>query len=162
MKAITFNRDAAISGAIGGAVAIASIMIAGKFMCRGCMRGITRLRIADPRSSGIVKYNGTAIISGQVGIIDELAISDITDQTRQALAKIDDLLAEAGTSKSRLIEARIWVKSVPEHFALMNEVWNSWVDPENKPARFCVESSMARPNILVEIQVVAACDSKSY
>ena len=97
------------------------------------------------------------IISGQVGIIDKLADSDITAQTKQTLAKIEDLLAEAGTSKSRLIEARIWVKSVPEHFALMNEVWNAWVDPENKPARYCVESPMARPNILVEIQVVAAC-----
>jgi len=152
------DKNSVLSGFVGGVAATVGMMLVGRSMCaRKCTKAITRLGTGDPRSSKIVKYNGTVYLAGQVGIIDQLSASDITEQTKQTLAKIDDLLAEAGTSKSRLLEARIWVLDVPQHFAKMNEVWNAWVDPENKPARFCVQSPMARPNILVEIQIVAAC-----
>ena len=86
----------------------------------------------------------------------QLAESDITAQTQQTLAKIEKLLAEVGTDKSRILESRIWVRDIVRDFASMNAVWNGWVDPEAKGVRYCVESPMARPNILVEIQVVAA------
>ncbi len=86
----------------------------------------------------------------------KLEESDIRDQTRQALAKVDVLLAQVGSGRSRILEARIWVKDMGQHFAAMNEVWNAWVDPEDKGARYCVEANMARPTILVEVQVVAA------
>lgn len=86
----------------------------------------------------------------------QLAESDITEQTKQTLAKVETLLAKAGTDKSRILESRIWVRDIVRDFAPMNAVWNAWVDPEAKGTRYCVESPMARPNILVEIQVVAA------
>lgn len=79
-------------------------------------------------------------------------------QTRETLAKIDTILAECGTSKRHVLSTQIWVKSIADHFAPMNEVWNDWVAefPDAKGVRACVESPMARPSILVEIQVVAA------
>ena len=72
------------------------------------------------------------------------------------LNKVDDLLKQAGTSKSNLLTASIWLKDISRDFKPMNDVWNKWLDPENKPVRATVESQMARPAILVEIQVTAA------
>ena len=83
-------------------------------------------------------------------------MTDIKSQTSGVLAKIDAILAEAGTSKARLLTGQIWLKDITADFAAMNEVWNAWVDPENKPVRACVQAEMARPSILVEIQVTAA------
>ncbi len=80
---------------------------------------------------------------------------DMVGQTRQILAQIDGLLADAGTDKSNLISANIWVSDIAQ-FARMNEVWDAWVDSDNPPVRACVESRLARPELLVEIQVVAA------
>eukprot|EP00756_Hemistasia_phaeocysticola_P064995 Hpha_TRINITY_DN8215_c0_g1::TRINITY_DN8215_c0_g1_i1::g.111956::m.111956 len=148
------DTTALLSGAVGAAAVLVAERVA-----RGCFqKRITRLQTKDPRASGVVKYNGVAYVSGQVAIIDQLATSDIRAQTQQTLAKIDDLLREAGTDKSRLLEGRVWVKDISAHFVGMNEVWNAWVDPTNKPARYCVQSEMARPAILVEIMVQAACD----
>ena len=100
-------------------------------------------------------------MSGQVGDIDADSTlkGDIKQQTRQTLAKIDRILAQCGTSKARLLSTQIWVKTMGEHFAPMNEVWNEYVAEcgEEKGVRACVESAeMARPTILVEIQVIAA------
>ena len=77
-------------------------------------------------------------------------------QTAAILEKIDAILAEAGTDKSRLLSCNIWLRDIGADFAAMNEVWCEWVDPENKPARATVQAEMARPAILVEIQVTAA------
>ena len=73
---------------------------------------------------------------------------------------MDSLLEQAGTSKSNLLTAQIWLKDINRDFKGMNEVWNAWLDPENKPVRATVESQMARPQILVEVQVTAAVDQK--
>jgi len=80
---------------------------------------------------------------------------DIAGQTKQVLDKIDGYLAEAGTSKSNLLSANLWIKDMAL-FAQMNAVWNAWVDPANPPARACVKADMARPEILIEIMVTAA------
>ena len=64
-------------------------------------------------------------------------------------------LAKAGTSKSKLLAASIWVTDIRNR-ALMNEVWTSWVDPKNLPGRACVEAKLADPACLVEIMVTAA------
>ena len=77
-------------------------------------------------------------------------------QTEACLAKVDELLSQAGTSKSHALQAMIWLKDISADFTKMNAVWNAWVDPSNKPVRATVESAMARPSILVEIQVTAA------
>ena len=74
------------------------------------------------------------------------------------LGKVDALLTEAGTDKSRLLTASIWVKDIEKDFAGMNDVWSEWIDAENKPVRATIEANMARTEILVEIQVSAALE----
>ena len=116
---------------------------------------ITRLGTTDPRMSKIVIHAGTVHICGQT----DATGADVTEQTQNTLAKVDELLAEAGTSKSSLISASIWLKHIEKDFKTFNENWNAWVDPDNKPVRFCVEANLARPVLLVEVQVTAAVES---
>ncbi|KAK7242470.1 endoribonuclease L-PSP [Aureococcus anophagefferens] len=137
---------------------------------------ITRLGTKDPRMSQIVMHGDTVYLSGQVPADFE---APLADQVSSTLAKVDALLDEAGTDKSkraaasrarvapprldrldaapprRLLSATIYVKSM-DHFAEMNGIWNDWIDSENKPARACVEAPMARPGILFEVVCVAA------
>ncbi len=79
--------------------------------------------------------------------------ADITGQMEQVLARIDEYLAKAGTNKSRLVQAQIWLKDM-SLFSQMNAVWNGWVDQDNLPVRACVRADMANPAILVEAMVV--------
>jgi len=85
--------------------------------------------------SQIVVHNGIVHTCGQTDAIGKTA----EEQTRACLAKVDALLARAGTDKSQLLTASIWLKHVEQDFAEMNGVWNAWLDPANKPVRFCVE-----------------------
>lgn len=103
------------------------------------------------RRSRMVKYNGMCFLSGQFSDSD----GDITQQTRETLAKIDDLLERAGTSKSRLLTAQIWLRDMAD-FADMNKVWDAWIDPENPPTRCCGQVLMADPDMRIEIVVSAA------
>ena len=80
--------------------------------------------------------------------------ADAVAQTRHILDQIDALLAEAGTSKAKLISASIWLRDIA-HFNQMNEVWDQWVDKDNLPVRATVEARLATPELLVEIQVTA-------
>ena len=89
------------------------------------------------------------------GLVPEDTSADIKGQTAQILAQIDRHLAAAGTGKSNIMYAQIWVSDIANRAAL-NEVWLGWVDPANLPARACVEAKLADPRILVEIQVTAA------
>ena len=79
----------------------------------------------------------------------------IDGQTRQVLAKIDDMLARAGTDKSRLLTAQIWLRTMDD-FAGMNAVWDAWVVPGQAPTRCCGKVELADPGWRVEIVVVAA------
>jgi len=79
---------------------------------------------------------------------------DVKAQTRDILEQIDDLLAEAGSSKSQLLTASIWLRDIAS-FGAMNEVWDAWVDMANLPVRATVEARLAFPELLVEIQVTA-------
>ena len=103
--------------------------------------------------SKIVVHNGTVYTSGQTAAD---AGSSIEEQTRACLDKVDALLEQAGTNKSHALQATIWVKDIAADFKGMNGIWNAWVDPSNKPVRATVQADMARPAILVEIQVTAA------
>ena len=80
---------------------------------------------------------------------------DITSQTQQILDAIDGYLAKAGTDKSKLLQANIWITDTA-NFGAMNAVWNAWVDPENPPVRACVHAELMLPDLLVEIMVTAA------
>ena len=117
------------------------------------MSGITRMHTDDPRMSQIVVHGDTVYLSGQVPVEWEKA--DINEQVSTTLAKVDAALAEAGTDKSNLLSAQLWLKSMDD-FGAMNTVWSEWLDPNNKPVRACVEAPMAAPGILFEVMVVAA------
>jgi enamine deaminase RidA (YjgF/YER057c/UK114 family) len=106
----------------------------------------------DPRYSVAVIHNGVAYLTGQTSDKG----SNAKEQTREVLEKIDNILQAAGTDKSKLLTAMIWVKNMKEDFSGMNEVWNAWVDQKNKPTRACVEGCLARPALRIEIQVTAA------
>jgi len=112
---------------------------------------IRRLQ-SGPRMSQAVVCNGMVFLAGQVA--DDTK-QDIGGQTRQVLAAIDKLLAEAGSDKSRLLTAQIFLVDMAD-FAAMNRVWEAWVVPGQTPARATVEAAMARPDYLVEIVVTAA------
>lgn len=103
-----------------------------------------------PRMSQAVINNGTVYLAGQVR-----EGSGVTEQTRDILMQIDGLLARAGSDKSRLLSAQIWLADIST-FAEMNAVWEGWVDPTNTPARATVEAKLAAPKYLVEIMVTAA------
>lgn len=104
------------------------------------------------RMSQCVVHNGTIYFAGQV---DRETSPSAGEQTRRILARIDELLDSAGTDKSRVLTAMIWVSDM-RFFQEMNEVWDGWVSPGNTPARACVEARLATPAFLVEIQVTAA------
>ena len=106
-----------------------------------------------PRMSGAVVHNGIAYLSGQVSA--NAAGGSVTEQTKEILAIIDGLLKEAGTDKSKLLSANIWLADMST-FAEMNAVWDGWVSPGNTPARATVEVKLAAPEYNVEIMVTAA------
>jgi enamine deaminase RidA (YjgF/YER057c/UK114 family) len=84
------------------------------------------------------------------------SLGDVADQTRRICARIDELLATAGTSKAKLLTAQVWLTDM-KHFAAHNDAWNEWVDPDNAPVRACVVSpQLVFPGLLVEIMVTAA------
>ena len=105
------------------------------------------------RMSRIVKHNNTIYLCGQV-CAD--ATQGITEQTQTMLDKVDELLIESGSSREHILSATIYVKSMELHFAAMNDVWDAWIPEGFAPARACVEASMARDALLVEISVIAA------
>jgi enamine deaminase RidA (YjgF/YER057c/UK114 family) len=115
------------------------------------MSAITRHQ-SDARLSRAVTHNGIVYLAGLTA--DDVA-APIKGQTEQILKKIDELLALAGTDKSRLLSTMIYITDMRLK-AKMDEAWLAWVDPHNKPARACVETRLGAPDILVEIMVVAA------
>jgi enamine deaminase RidA (YjgF/YER057c/UK114 family) len=106
---------------------------------------------AGPRMSQAVVHNGTVYLAGQVSKNPD----GVQAQTRDILARIDELLATAGTDKSKLLSATIYITDM-KTFAEMNAVWDGWVSEGNTPARATVEAKLAAPQYNVEIMVVAA------
>ena len=102
-------------------------------------------------SQGVIA-GGVVYLAGQVA--DDTS-ADVKGQTAQVLAKIDTVLARAGSSKSQLLSATIYLKDMAD-FAAMNKIWDAWVAPDGKPARATVQAALATPDYLVEIQAVAA------
>lgn len=108
---------------------------------------------SGPRMSQAVVHGGVVYLAGQVAM--DAKAPTVTEQTKIILGQIDRLLAEAGTSKERLLTASIWLASM-DTFGEMNEVWDKWVLQGSTPARATVEARLARPDLLVEIAVTAA------
>ena len=111
---------------------------------------ITRIESGDRMSQAVV-HNGIAYLAGQVGKPGE----DATAQTKEVLAQIDRLLALAGTDKTKILTAQVWLSDMAD-FAAMNAVWDGWVSKGNAPARWTGEAKLATPDYKVEIIVTAA------
>jgi enamine deaminase RidA (YjgF/YER057c/UK114 family) len=115
------------------------------------MSSIKRVNV-EKRLSDMAIYNGVAYLAGQVP--DDASL-DITGQTQQVLATIDRLLAEAGTDKTKILMAQIFITNMKE-FDGMNKAWDAWVAAGNSPPRATVEARLANPDYKVEIVVTAA------
>ena len=115
---------------------------------------IQRLHVG-PRMTQAVVHGDTVYLAGQVA--QNAGGRSVAEQTKDILATIDRLLGEAGSNKSKLLSATIWLTDI-KTFNEMNEVWDAWVAPGNPPARACVESKLAAPQYNVEIMVIAARD----
>ncbi len=111
---------------------------------------ITRIG-TGPRMSEASVYNGVVYLAGQVGNPG----GDVAQQTRDALAEVDRILALAGSDKTRILSVQIWLADIGT-FAAMNAVWDAWVPQGHTPARATGESKLATPEYLVEVIVVAA------
>lgn len=116
------------------------------------MTDIKRIEPGTRMSQAVICGN-MVVTAGQVA--QRAAGASVADQTRDILARIDELLAEAGTSKENAVQATIWMADIGS-FAEMNEVWDAWIAPGCAPVRACVESKLASPKFTVEIQVSAA------
>jgi enamine deaminase RidA (YjgF/YER057c/UK114 family) len=100
----------------------------------------------------IHRASGLCWLAGQVAADPK---ADVTGQTRQVLAQIDRLLAEAGSDKTKIASATIYLPDMAD-FAAMNAVWEAWVPAGATPARATVQAKLAGPDYRIEIQVVAA------
>jgi len=106
-----------------------------------------------PRMSQVVVNGNTVYLAGVVA--NRAAGESVTKQTQDTLNIIDGHLARAGTDKSKLLTATIYITDM-RTFAEMNAVWDAWVSPGNTPARATVEARLAAPQYSVEIMVTAA------
>jgi enamine deaminase RidA (YjgF/YER057c/UK114 family) len=105
--------------------------------------------------SQAVVHNGIVSTAGQVA--QNAAGGTAAEQTQDILQAIDSLLEQAGTDKSKLLTATIWLADMSD-FAGLNSVWDKWVLPGATPTRACVESKLAAPQFTVEIAVTAAVE----
>ncbi len=110
-------------------------------------------RHVNSRMSKVVRHADVVYLCGQTA--SGAGIADVAGQTREVLARIDALLAEAGTDKSRLLTATVYLPDIAD-FAAMNAAWEAWTAPGNAPARTTVQARLALPDLRVEITVTAA------
>jgi enamine deaminase RidA (YjgF/YER057c/UK114 family) len=112
---------------------------------------IKRLKPGKRLSMATV-HGGLVYLAGQVP--DDLSVG-VEAQAAEVLAKIDALLGEAGTDRSSILSATVWLPNIAD-FAAFNTVWDEWVPAGASPARACVEARLANPSIRVEIAAIAA------
>lgn len=115
------------------------------------MSDIRRFHVGN-RLSEMAIHNGTVYLAGQV---PDDPTKDIAGQTAEVLANIDRLLVEAGTDRSRILMAQIFLADLDD-FGGMNAVWDAWVMPGQTPPRATVQARLARPEWLIEVVVTAA------
>ena len=106
-----------------------------------------------PRMSKVMVHGNTVYLAGIVA--DHPKGKNVSEQTKDILKQIDGFLTKAGTDKTKLLSANIWITDMA-NFADMNAVWDTWVSPGNTPARATVEAKLAAPDYKVETRVVAA------
>lgn len=107
----------------------------------------------NPRLSAGVVFSDLVFLSGQVPTTLD---GDVALQTTEVLEKIDALLAKANSDKSRILSAQIWLKDIAKDFTVFNELWEKWLPAGCSPSRAAIQADMARPQVLVEVMVIAA------
>ncbi len=115
------------------------------------MSAITRMGTAE-RMSKIVIHKDTVYLCGQVADNGDATIGP---QTENMLAKVDALLEQAGSGREHILSATLYLRDMND-FAGMNAIWDKWVPKGHAPARACVEAILARPELLVEVSIIAA------
>jgi enamine deaminase RidA (YjgF/YER057c/UK114 family) len=114
---------------------------------------ITRIE-PGKRFAAAVRHNDTLYIAGQTASNEA---GSVEEQTREVLAKLDDLLKKGGSSKAKLLSVNVYLSNIAD-FAAMNAVYDSWIDTANLATRATIESRLASPNLRVEMTAIAACD----
>lgn len=112
---------------------------------------VQRFHVGD-RLSETAVHHGTVYLAGQIA---EDTTQGLEGQTREVLGHIDRLLAEAGSDKTQILSCQIYLSDVTQ-IATMNAVWDAWVPKGHTPPRATVEAKLARPELLIEIVIVAA------
>lgn len=118
---------------------------------------IARIETSKRLSQAVI-HGDIVYVAGQVA--RDKPEGNVSEQTKNILERIESLLAQAGTDKSKLITAQIWISDI-RFFDEMNKVWDEWVVPNEAPTRACVESLLAAPHFFVEISVTAALDERT-
>ena len=108
-------------------------------------------RELEPLLANVVEAGNMVFTAGCIADDESL---DVGGQTQQALGDLDRWLAMCGSDRSHVLQVVIWLSDIRFRDA-MNAAWMAWVDPENLPARACVEARMATPGCLVEIMAIA-------
>lgn len=112
---------------------------------------VARLHVG-PRLSEVAIHNGTVYLAGQIA---EHTRADTFAQTQEVLGHVERLLGEAKSDKRHILSATVYLSNM-KNYADMNRAWDAWVEPGATPPRATVEAKLARPECLVEIQIVAA------
>jgi enamine deaminase RidA (YjgF/YER057c/UK114 family) len=107
---------------------------------------------AHSRASLFVVHGETIYVSGLTPKNPE---GNLTEQTRNVLKRIDEILLQAGSSKSKILLATIYLKNIDD-CEIVDEIWDSWVDKDNLPCRVKVESRLTSPQFLIDIAIIAA------
>lgn len=108
---------------------------------------------SNARLSRAVIHNGVVWLAG---VAPADCTQDAIGQTRQVLARIDELLAQAGSDRGRLLSVQIWMAKMDEHIDVLNEAWINWLGDAGRPARATCQVAFDDPDLLVEIIVTAA------
>jgi enamine deaminase RidA (YjgF/YER057c/UK114 family) len=113
----------------------------------------------NARMSKIVRHGDMVYLCGQTasGSLNAGASADITAQTHESLSRVDALLTEAGSDRTRILSATIYLRDISD-FAAMNAIWESWVAPGAAPARTTVQARLASESLLFEVTVIAAAN----
>ena len=149
-----FSLKRELLGGVALGAALALLFVRSKrslslSMCRN-RAAIERFDI-DKRFTNSCSYGHIVFMSGQVGVG-----ATIQEQTQSALDEVDRALKAAGSDKSKILEATVWLSDIEKYYQGMNEVYDKWLVPGKPPCRACVEAKLASPNYLVEIRVIAA------
>lgn len=148
---MAFNPRCPFHTAVATALALGSISYIYLRLTKKQQKTIERYDV-DTRFTDAVRYGDLVFISGQVGS----GGSTIEEQTRSALADVDAALAKAGTDKSRVLEATVWLADIARDYKGMNSIYDRWLVSGKPPARACIQSKLASPDYMVEIRVIAA------